>query len=139
MSRIPFLEVRFFDRRETRAALEERFELHLRCLRQQRRRSAIDPIAADTCGSTIAPQAPEGWQLGTKDHLKLHRRAKRILEGAFLSGPKALRSGPSEVHGKGHNADHRQGDTATCHISNAHAERAPRTEIARHQDRREAR
>ncbi|WP_312529543.1 AAA family ATPase [Paracoccus sp. (in: a-proteobacteria)] len=79
MSRIPFLEARFFDRSETRSALEERFELHLKSLRQRPRGSAIDP-AAGNCDAALVPQVPDGCYLGTKDLLKLNRRAKRILE-----------------------------------------------------------
>lgn len=80
MSRIPFLEARFFDRSETRAVLEERLELHLHGLRQRSRRSGIEPVAAGTGDAAIAPQPTEGCHLGAKDQLKVNRRARRILE-----------------------------------------------------------
>ncbi|WP_272833841.1 hypothetical protein [Paracoccus fistulariae] len=77
MSRIPFIEARFFDPAQTRQTLEVRFTTHLRKLRD------IDPVDAHDL-SEVIDDNPETMlarpAISTADIRKIGRRTRRILE-----------------------------------------------------------
>lgn len=87
MSRIPFIEVRFFDPAETRYALEQRFERFLRDLRSGKLRPEADTAEEadypDDDENTL-PSLDEApvpiLKLGGSDQSRIKRRAARLLE-----------------------------------------------------------
>ena len=87
MSRIPFIEARFFDPTETHYVLEERFEHFLRGLRagKLRPKAALAEDAGgldddkDTLPDLDDDPAPV-VKLGGSDHARINRRVARLLE-----------------------------------------------------------
>ncbi len=87
MSRIPFIEARFFDPAETRYALEERFEPFLRDLRSGKLRPKT-ALANESNGlnddDDTLPSLDDDpvpiVKLGDGDQSRIKRRAARLLE-----------------------------------------------------------